>query len=550
MSSPIATYVALTHSSPRDDVKAALQRLIITPVDKLSVKDREELAQAILDDVKDTKGRLSQKEIPTALLALKVIGRNITCSRVIVKRQNFEILWGLATATREQDAEAALEAMRCIANALLLIDTSRDTLLELRGGEGCVEMLERSTNPQTIFLASRILFLLTVEQRPFIRKLVEELRVVDIVAQKCDTLLSSLLAGQPMAKEAMVDLLKFTFNLLLQYPRLVDDNKGKGKEGESSFKGMMGELWSDRLENLLPPLLRLFNELPPTSPCPLAAPLTHVIHSLITIPVSSRWFSPYSSPTSTPRSFPGDKLHRAVSALTTGRRSHSSSRSSSPAPPSSVPRDTVQRAWDLFEVTTAHYVPDDPDDASVRELCKTEGIALDDTLSPLVVLLTRLATGDSTARIRMKDWILPADIDRTSPLEHRKDLLGRCLRLMSSVYFARVKSTVGELLFTICDSDPALLAGQVGYGNCAGFLFNKGIMAPPAGVSDAEGNIINPITGIRNTDKPNPVDEMTEEEKEREAEKLFVLFDRLERQGMGVNPIRKAMQEGKLEEIS
>jgi hypothetical protein len=90
----------------------------------------------------------------------------------------------------------------------------------------------------------------------------------------------------------------------------------------------------------------------------------------------------------------------------------------------------------------------------------------------------------------------------------------------------------------------------VGYGNCAGFLFNKGIMAPPAGVTDAEGEAINPITGIRHQKKcTEALDEMTEEEKEREAEKLFVLFDRLERSGMGVNPVRAAQQKGKLEEI-
>jgi len=74
-------------------------------------------------------------------------------------------------------------------------------------------------------------------------------------------------------------------------------------------------------------------------------------------------------------------------------------------------------------------------------------------------------------------------------------------------------------------------------------------MAPPPGTTDADGTPINPITGIRNQDRPDPGVEMTEEEKEREAEKLFVLFDRLERSGMGVNPIRKAQQEGKLEEI-
>ncbi len=42
---------------------------------------------------------------------------------------------------------------------------------------------------------------------------------------------------------------------------------------------------------------------------------------------------------------------------------------------------------------------------------------------------------------------------------------------------------------------------------------------------------------------------MTEEEKEREAEKLFVLFDRLEKSGAipkESNPIRQAIQKGKL----
>lgn len=75
-------------------------------------------------------------------------------------------------------------------------------------------------------------------------------------------------------------------------------------------------------------------------------------------------------------------------------------------------------------------------------------------------------------------------------------------------------------------------------------------MAPPAGTTDAEGAPINPITGIRNQNRSTSEDEMTEEEKEIEAEKLFVLFDRLEKSGMGVNPIRKAQQEGKLEELS
>ena len=96
-----------------------------------------------------------------------------------------------------------------------------------------------------------------------------------------------------------------------------------------------------------------------------------------------------------------------------------------------------------------------------------------------------------------------------------------------------------------------MLSGQIGYGNSAGFLFNRGILsAPPtaesSGASDGVNPSVNPITGtIQQEQDPGP--EMTDEEKEREAEKLFVLFERLEKSGAMENPLRKALHEGKLE---
>ena len=98
------------------------------------------------------------------------------------------------------------------------------------------------------------------------------------------------------------------------------------------------------------------------------------------------------------------------------------------------------------------------------------------------------------------------------------------------------------------------MSSYVGYGNVAGFLFNKGILSappPPAGGAGApestpDGTPINPITGVAQRNDPAP--QMTDEEKEREAEKLFVLFDRLERSGAidpNQNPIRKAIASGK-----
>ena len=44
--------------------------------------------------------------------------------------------------------------------------------------------------------------------------------VIDILGSKLDLLIASIRSGAPMAREAMTDLLKFVFNLLLHYPKV------------------------------------------------------------------------------------------------------------------------------------------------------------------------------------------------------------------------------------------------------------------------------------------------------------------------------------------
>lgn len=252
-------------------------------------------------------------------------------------------------------------------------------------------------------------------------------------------------------------------------------------------------LTSLRCYRILPPLLRAFNTLPPSFPAPLTAPMTHVIHALITIPVSSSlrsvWLPPAKiSPSSTPKptgssepsssqpstskasrsssssragsptTGPGKDpkpgaFDRAWSALSAGRRSLS--RSSSPHT-SSTPVDVLLRAYDLLDVSLNHYMPDaiDPDDIGVRQRCVKEmDQSLDDVMAPLVVLITKLCQADEGSRTRMRQWLLPEDLDRTSPLEGRADLLGRLLRSLSSVHHVKLKNGVGEMLYAICDSD-------------------------------------------------------------------------------------------------
>ncbi|PPQ77287.1 hypothetical protein CVT25_010869 [Psilocybe cyanescens] len=605
MADIVKTYAALSASSSRSDVAAVLNSIIddifgTGLISYLSAKpftfdksSRVELIKSIIADVKGcgSKAKLTSKDATLALLSVKTMGKDPSGSAYIAEPNVLSTLLGLAVTFIKDDPEAASEALRCIANALLLIEQARSTFIssDVNGGDTCILMLEKSSSPDHIFILSRILFLTTASGPSYLETIVDNKHhgrtIVEIFTSKLDLLAIANRNGTPSAKEATVDLLKFIFNILLHYPKLTEaEPQHTHVNGEEK---VMGDFWSSKLDGILPPLLRIFNALPPTSPAPITAPLTHVIHSLITIPVNNTlkpiWLgsSPSSvrnsttsspkiktptlsdsapgsrsdSPTQSPTSPKPSTLDRALSVLTAGRRSLSRT----PSPSTSVSYDVLQRAYDLLEQSFSYYFPDsvDPDDADLRKRAKAESQdAVEDILSPLVVLITRLCLADEGTRARVRQWLVPDDLDRSSPLEQRSDTLGRCLRILSSVYHARLKDSIGEMLYAMADSDASVLSALVGYGNVAGFLFHKGVLtAPPASSSSssvpqttASGEQINPITGTTVQPK-SPLPEMSEEEKEREMEKLFVLFDRLEKTGSltpDQNPIRKAIHEGKL----
>ena len=96
------------------------------------------------------------------------------------------------------------------------------------------------------------------------------------------------------------------------------------------------------------------------------------------------------------------------------------------------------------------------------------------------------------------------------------------------------------MLFELSDQDAATFVRNVGYGFASGFLLTHHLPVPRIGsvasseggdrgamVTSVDGQEINPVTGQRRD--MEPVDHrpaMTDEEKEREAERLFVLFER------------------------
>ncbi|KAG6824030.1 hypothetical protein H0H92_008229 [Tricholoma furcatifolium] len=95
-------------------------------------------------------------------------------------------------------------------------------------------------------------------------------------------------------------------------------------------------------------------------------------------------------------------LDRALSVLAAGRRSLSRS---PPTTNTTTPTNVVQRTYDLVDTALAHFFPDavDVDEQSVRDCAKWESPdnTLDDLLSPIVVLLTRICATDEASRVRI-----------------------------------------------------------------------------------------------------------------------------------------------------
>ncbi|KAL9127421.1 MAG: hypothetical protein Q9217_003690 [Psora testacea] len=188
---------------------------------------------------------------------------------------------------------------------------------------------------------------------------------------------------------------------------------------------------------------------------------------------------------------------------------------------------------------------------------------LERTAIPLLTLLRRLnEIAPENVQEHMRSKLLPSNAERDQPLGRSNSLASRLLKLSTAPSAPDLKEGVSSLLFELSSEDPADFVRNVGYGYAAGYLMTHNIPAPAsldaserdAGekVTSVDGQEINPITGQRrDMEPPDPRLGMTDEEKEREAERLFVLFERLKATGvMNVaNPVEQAAREGRLEEV-
>lgn len=170
-------------------------------------------------------------------------------------------------------------------------------------------------------------------------------------------------------------------------------------------------------------------------------------------------------------------------------------------------------------------------------------------LTPIVTSFIRLTKAEKHVRRYVRLQILPPLKDvMKRPEEGYSPRAKLCILLTTPL--TELRDLVAEFLFILCKENVSRMVKYTGYGNAAGMFANKGLLghvhkqncSSESEDSDTEEYLqhreqINPVTGCFEHPKPNPLEGMTEEQKEYEALQLVGLMDKLTRGGV-VQPCR------------
>ncbi|XP_060933123.1 synembryn-A [Limanda limanda] len=188
------------------------------------------------------------------------------------------------------------------------------------------------------------------------------------------------------------------------------------------------------------------------------------------------------------------------------------------------------------------------------------GHKLRETLLPSLNLLTESSRIHRETRKFLRSKVLPPLRDVINKPEVGSALRNKLVRIMTHID-TDVKDCAAEFLFVLCKESVSRFVKYTGYGNAAGLLAARGLLTGgrDSGIysedEDSETEEyreakahINPITGVVEEEQPNPMEGMTEEQKEYEAMKLVRMFDKLSRTNV-IQPMQLSM-DGKMREIT
>lgn len=388
-----------------------------------------------------------------------------------------------------QNVQCPREALRCLANAMLLQPNTRQTFIEYELPPKLARIFSEISDFDDEFLCSRILFLLTYETSYDFTPLIQDQTLADSIAKVMRRICSPLscyssrgiqslrqhaamkgsskrtMAGS-MEGMALSQSLKLLFNVLHFYP-------SQAKRFSGSTSSIISILLQEK--KLQDP--------------PIEPPTSELVNALLNLDlkISDRnALFPLSNPTS-----------------------------------------VVDHLIRILEAGLKHYPEKE----------------LDVAASPCISLLRRLHDlAPEDVKDFMRHRLLPTDQERKKPLGKSETLPARLLRLSTSGHTPTLRDSIPVMLFELSGKDAEKFVRNVGYGYASGFLTNNNIPAPhPPNPRDGQSssghqrgrsgnaseNEVNFVTGQYLADEPHVEGPpMSEDEKMQEAEKLFVLFER------------------------
>ncbi|BCS21029.1 synembryn [Aspergillus puulaauensis] len=443
----------------------------------------------LLDSLeRDLKDKsLNSAQRTQTLLQLRQHGTSPDNAGPIYSKRGIEILSKYGVDGETTDVRHA--ALRCVANALLLDENMRQLFVDTGRGGKLAEMLKCDSSEHEMVI-SRVLFLSTYETN-----------------MSFDDLINNHSLGENVNYQI--------FRHSKQFP----------KSGRKPLPPIDELAFIDTLK-LVFNVSKLFEDLAPTfSP---SIPYIFKIISRIDIPLK-----------------PLDGLlGTLLNCLSTLDLENKKERSyeSNPLFPTFNQNCNVDKLINILDQAVSAYDP--------LEL-ETKAIPL------LHTLVTIHELAPDGPRKYMQWLLLPDDNDRNRPIGQSDTLSSKLLKL-STMPYRNLKIAISELMFVLSGKDAESLTKNIGYGFAAGLLASRGMDIPKSAgeafATNSEGldPEVNPITGQRwDKEKEDTGPPMTQEEKEREAERLFVLFERAKANGiLGVeNPVTQALQEGRLEEL-
>ncbi|XP_019114504.2 synembryn-A isoform X3 [Larimichthys crocea] len=172
------------------------------------------------------------------------------------------------------------------------------------------------------------------------------------------------------------------------------------------------------------------------------------------------------------------------------------------------------------------------------------GDKIKEKVTPILNLLTESCRAHRETRHYIRKHILPPLRDVSQRPEEGSTVKSRLIRLMTHLD-TDVKHCAADLIFVLCKENVSRFVKYTGYGNAAGLLATRGLLGgqgPRTTSSDGQYSSdsdsdteeyrqvkdrINPVTGRVEEEQPDPMEGMTEDEKEEEAKRLIMLFNKL-----------------------